>query len=67
MKTTIDIPVNELNDLISFTHTKTKKDAVLLAIREFNRKNKMKRLSSMLGTFKDFMTQEELSAMRKDS
>jgi hypothetical protein len=67
MKTTIDIPSNELNDLISFTHAKTKKAAILLAIREFNRKNKMKRLSSMLGTFKDFMTQEELSTMRKDS
>ena len=67
MKTTIDIPSKELHDLLSFTHARTKKDAVLLAIREFNRKNKMKCLSSMLGTFKDFMTQEELSTMRKDS
>ena len=67
MKTTIDIPGDELKDLISFTHAKTKKEAVLLAIREFNRKKKMKHLSSMLGTFKDFMTQEDLSAMREEN
>ena len=64
MKTTIDIPSLELKNLLSFTHAKTKKEAILLAVREFNRKRRMKDLSSMLGTFKDFMTREELSEMR---
>lgn len=67
MKTTIEIPKNELNELISFTHAKTKKDAILLAVREYNRKKRMKKLGAMLGTFKDFMSKEELASMRKDN
>lgn len=65
MKTTIDIPEAELKEAIRHTGAKTKKDAVVLALKEFNRRRRLAKLTAMLGTFKDFMTQEELAAMRE--
>ncbi len=66
MKTTIDIPDNELKEAIRYTGAKTKRDAVVYALRDFNRKRRLAELSKMLGTFKDFMTQNDLKAMRED-
>jgi len=66
MKTTIDIPDNELKEAIKYTGAKTKRDAVVYALRDFNRKRRLAELSKMLGTFKDFMTQDDLKAMRED-
>ena len=36
MKTTIDIPDNELSDAMRFTRAKTKREAVVTAIADFN-------------------------------
>jgi hypothetical protein len=66
MKTTIDIPEEELKEAIRYTGAKTKKDAVVHAIKEFNRKHRLEKLAGMLGTFKDFMNQEDLAAMREE-
>jgi len=66
MKTTIDIPDEELKEAIRHTGAKTKKDAVVRALKEFNRRQRLAKLASMLGTFKDFMTPEELEIMRED-
>ena len=64
MKTTIDIPENELKEVIKHTGAKTKRDAVVHAVKDFNRRQRLKKLSNILGTFKDFMTQEDLKEMR---
>ncbi len=66
MKTTIDIPDDELRELLKNTRAKTKKEAILQAVREYNRRQKLKRLADMLGTFEDIITQEELQKMRMD-
>lgn len=66
MKTTIDIPKDELDELIRETRAKTKKEAVVTAVKEFNRKRRLARVSKMLGTFKDFMTPDELQRLRKE-
>ncbi len=66
MKTTIDIPEDELKEAIKYTGAKTKRDAVVFALKDFNRRHRLAELAMMLGTFKDFMTQEELKAMRED-
>lgn len=66
MKTTIDIPENELKEAIKYTGAKTKRDAVVLALKDFNRRHRLAELAKILGTFKDFMTQEDLKAMRED-
>ncbi len=66
MKTTIDIPEDELKEAIKYTGAKTKREAVVYAIRDFNRRQRLAKLADMLGTFDDFMTQDDLKKMRED-
>ena len=66
MKTTVDIPEKELKELMKYTKAKTKKEAILEAVRDFNRRQKLKKLADMLGTFEDIITLEELAQMRED-
>ena len=65
MKTTIDIPDNLLRDLMKRTAAATKREAVLTAIAEYTQRRRMADLSSMLGTFVDFMDREDLTATRE--
>ena len=67
MKTTIDIPDNMLNDLMSNTKAHTKREAVLTAIDDYNRKIKITRLADVIGTFDEFITSDELDASRGSS
>lgn len=66
MKTTIDIPEEELKEAIRHTGAKTKREAVVHAIRDFNRRQRLARLARILGTFEDFMTRGDLEKMRED-
>ncbi|MEK6679112.1 MAG: type II toxin-antitoxin system VapB family antitoxin [Nitrospirota bacterium] len=66
MKTTIDIPDDDLKEAIKYTGAKTKREAVVYALKDFNRRRRLAKLAKMLGTFKDFMTQDELKTMRED-
>lgn len=66
MKTTIDIPDNELKEAITYTGAKTKRDAVVYALKDFNRRHRLSKLAGILGTFNDFMDQEDLKIMRED-
>ena len=53
MKTTIDIPEKELSDAIRFTRAKTKREAVVTAIADFNRRRRMAELTDYAGTCPD--------------
>ena len=64
MKTTVDIPDKELRDVMKFTKAKTKRAAVVQAIEEYNRRQRMARLTRYFGTCKDLMTIEELMKLR---
>jgi len=66
MKTTLDIPEKELQDVISFTKAKTKREAVVTAVADFNRRRRMAELVKHLGTCKNMMTGEELRRMREE-
>ena len=66
MKTTIDIPDSELAQAMKYTGAKTKKAAVVIALKDFNKRQRLARLVRILGTFDDFMTQDELKNMRED-
>ena len=66
MKTTIEIPDEELKQVMKYTKAKTKREAVVYAIKDFNRRKRLAQLSKVLGTFDDFMTQDELKEMRED-
>ena len=66
MKTTLDIPDHELQEAIRHTGAKTKRDAVVIALSEFNRRRRLQRLVEKFGTLDGFMTQDELRQMREE-
>jgi len=53
MKTTIDIPENELRDAMRFTRAATTREAVVKVLEEFNRRRRMAELVKYAGTFSD--------------
>ena len=61
MKTTIDIPDTTLADAMRFTGAKTKREAVVKALEEFNRQQRVKNLIANFGTL-DFATNDEIEA-----
>lgn len=64
MKTTIDIPENELRDAMRFTRATTKREAVVKVLEEFNRRKRMAELVKYSGTFSDrFPTNDEIEAV----
>ena len=65
MKTTIDIPDDELRDAMRFTRAKSKREAVVTAIVDFNRRRRMADLIKYAGTCPDLMTVDELQALRR--
>ena len=60
MKTTIDIPEKELEDAMRFTKAKTKREAVVKALEEFNRRRRVEALIAIAGTIPDFPTNDEI-------
>lgn len=64
MKTTIDIPDSVLQELLDNTQAGTKREAVLTAIEEYNRRKRMAAVADLLGTFENFMDKSELKATR---
>ena len=67
MKTTIDIPDKALKEAIRHTGAKTKRDAIVTAVEEFNRRRRLEELAERLhGSCPGFMSQEDLRRMRED-
>ena len=63
MKTTVDIPEGELRDAMRFTKAKTKREAVVRVLEEFNRRRRMAELVKYSGTFSNsFPTNDEIEA-----
>jgi hypothetical protein len=65
MKTTIDIPEKELKDAMRFSAAKTKSEAVVTAVADYNRRQRMASLVRHLGTCPELMTPAELAQLRK--
>lgn len=65
MKTTVDIPEDELRDAMRFTRATTKREAIVTAIVEFNRRRRMAELTKRAGTCVDLMTVDELQQARR--
>ncbi len=63
---TLDIPDDALRDLMAFTRAETKRAAIVQAVDDFNRRQRMARLTKVAGTFKDFMSQKDLGRMREE-
>ncbi len=61
MKTTIDIPEKALADAMRYTGAKTKREAVVKVLEEYNRRQMVEKLIASFGTL-DFGTNDELEA-----
>jgi Arc/MetJ family transcription regulator len=61
MKTTIDIPDEALADAMRFTGAKTKREAVVKALEEYNRHQRVNDLIASFGTL-DFASNDEIEA-----
>lgn len=66
MKTTVDIPREELEEAMRLTGAKTKREAVVTAIVEYNRRRRLAALAEELGTFEGFPSREELARSRAE-
>jgi Arc/MetJ family transcription regulator len=64
MKTSIDIPEKELADAMRFTRARTKREAVVTALTDFNRRKRMAELVKYAGTCADLINVEELARQR---
>ncbi len=65
MKTTIDISDGELEDAIRFTKAKTKSEAIVGAVADFNRRMRMAELVQYAGTCPDLIPPQELQVARR--
>lgn len=65
MKTSLDIPDKELEDVVRFSQAKTKRDAIVTAVKEYNRRHRMAELVKYSGTFEGMMTNEEIEALEE--
>jgi Arc/MetJ family transcription regulator len=65
MKTTIDIPESELREAMRFTKARTKREAVVTALMDFNRRRRMAALVRHGGTCEELMTVEQMTILRR--
>ncbi|HRQ88678.1 MAG TPA: type II toxin-antitoxin system VapB family antitoxin [Bacteroidia bacterium] len=63
MKTTVDIPDRMLADAMRYTKAKTKREAILTALEDLNRRHGQAELIQYFGTFDSLMTNEEIEAL----
>ena len=61
MKTTIDIPETELQNAMRYLGARSKREAVVTALHEFNRRHRMAKLVKFSGTC-DFDTNSVIEA-----
>ncbi|WP_221029493.1 type II toxin-antitoxin system VapB family antitoxin [Actomonas aquatica] len=66
MKTTFDIPEDTFAELMQRTKAQTKREAVLMAIEDYNRRQRLAAAADLAGTFDAFMDQDDLKRVRED-
>jgi hypothetical protein len=65
MKTSLDIPDAELRDVIKFSKAKTKRDAIVTAVVDYNRRKRAEKLLKHFGTFDSVMTNDEIEGLEE--
>ena len=66
MRTLIDIQDDLMNELVKEANVRTKKEAIMLAIRTFLAVKRREKLASLVGNYEFGYSLEELEEMRKD-
>ena len=67
MKTSVDIPENELLEAMRYAGATTKREAIVLAIREFNHRRRLAALIKHAGTCDTLATAADVQALRRKS
>jgi Arc/MetJ family transcription regulator len=62
MKTTVDIPDDALEEAMRHAGATTKREAIVRAITEFNRRHRAAALVKQLGTFTSLAANDEIEA-----
>ncbi|HMP73876.1 MAG TPA: type II toxin-antitoxin system VapB family antitoxin [Kiritimatiellia bacterium] len=65
MKTTIDIPADILSDAMKYSRATTKREVVITALQEMNRRYAMAKLTSFLGRSDTLMSPADLASSRR--
>ena len=65
MKTTVDIPEKALADAMRFAGAKTKREAIVTAIDDFNRRQRMAELIRYSGTSTSMLSNDEIEALER--
>jgi hypothetical protein len=63
MKTTIDIPEDELRDALKYAKARTKREAIVTALIEYNRRKRMAELVGYSAVSDTFMSNEALESL----
>ena len=66
MKTTVNIPDKTLRDAMRHTKAKTKREAIVKALEEMNRRHSQAELLKYTGKFESLLTNEEIEAMDEE-
>jgi metal-responsive CopG/Arc/MetJ family transcriptional regulator len=64
MKTTLNIPDERMAALLEATHAKTRTEAINTAIKDYIRRENLKKVMALAGTIEDFISHEELAETR---
>ena len=64
MKTTVDIPDKELDDAMRYTRARSKREAIVTAIADFNRRRRMAELSRHAHSCESLLSSAELKRLR---
>jgi Arc/MetJ family transcription regulator len=67
MRTTIDIEDDLIHEVMKKAGVKTKKDAIVTALRDYLRYKKIEELKGLIGNYEDFdLTLDDLKKMRNE-
>ncbi|MBS0366680.1 MAG: type II toxin-antitoxin system VapB family antitoxin [Proteobacteria bacterium] len=65
MKTTVDIPDQDLEDAMRLSRATTKREAIVTAIQDYNRRKRMAELVKHAGTCEAMQSAEALQSQRR--
>lgn len=65
MKTTVDIPDKVLAEAMRFAQAKTKREAIVTAIEDYNRRKRMAELIKYSGSSDTLLSNEEIESLEK--
>jgi Arc/MetJ family transcription regulator len=65
MRTTVDIPDAILQEAMGFTKARTRRQAIITALEDFNRRKRMADLMKHAGTCARFTSAGEVKALRR--